>query len=403
MSHPDFEKDISFENVSASFAPIPLMEVDGGARILLDDDHGRINQVVLFESYLDQFARKGKNDRVLINESKVAECRRKGVIEYDSCGVMSARLIGLFSFFGLNEIEFRRSLGDIAYSPMVELFFNLYANWTMNHPVEPTTSDTDQWLEFFRAKVSWRNAFLDALFAAMTSKVMLEQQKSHRRSSRKNYQSACDYVDNLISRRSKVLVLRFDLAYRRYQVDINMSRLGSSDGITPDQALLDRERFLKLLKRKFAGSWLGYIWKLEYRPRKGFHFHMLVFLDGHKNMFDFGLIDQAGQIWMQEVTHGVGVYFNCNRSSYRYLTDGTGMLLRTDKDKIVALKKAVGYLTKIDLLVRSRFMGKRRIFGKGEMVLGSKKTQDVKAALAEQRHAAKQMPIVRPFDPSGRF
>ena len=312
-------------------------------------------------------------------------------MDYDSCMVMSNLLLKLFSFFDVNDPHFRWSLGDAIYSPMVELFLGINRDWLDKHPFEPNTSDTDHWQEYFRAKVSWRNAFLDALHKALNSRGCIEAQGFHRKASRKNYRSACDYVDNLISRRSKVLVLRFDLAYRRYQADLNMSRLGSSDGITADQALLDRDRFIKLLKRKFAGSWLGYIWKLEYRPRKGFHFHMLVFLDGHKSMFDCGLIDQAGQVWMQEVTYGVGVYYNCNRSAYRYLKDGTGMLLRTDKDRIVALKKAVGYLTKIDLLIRPRMLGKRRIFGKGEMVLGSKKTQDVRAALAEQRHAAKQM------------
>lgn len=74
-----------------------------------------------------------------------------------------------------------------------------------------------------------------------------------------------------------------------------------------------------------------------------------------------------------------------------------------DKDKILALKKAVGYLTKFDLLVRSRQVDKRRIFGKGGMVLGSKKTLDVIAALTEQRRAAKEMSPVGPFDASGRF
>jgi hypothetical protein len=55
------------------------------------------------------------------------------------------------------------------------------------------------------------------------------------------------------------------------------------------------------------------------------------------------------------------------------------------------LKKAVGYLTKIHKLVRFRSQVKRRVFGKGEMLLDSKKTQDVRAALAEQRRAAKQL------------
>lgn len=68
------------------------------------------------------------------------------------------------------------------------------------------------------------------------------------------------------------------------------------------------------------------------------------------------------------------------------------------------MKNELGYLTKIDLLIRPRMLSKRRIFGKGEMVLGSKKTQDVRAALAEQRQAAKQqLPVVWPFDRSGRF
>lgn len=404
MSHPDFDKDIVYEDVNASFSPIPVFEVDGGSGMVLDDDFHKVKKIYSLESCLARFARTGENDRVLINEARVATCQKQKAIEYDSCMVMSAQINRLFSFLEVDDPRFRWSLGDVIYSPMVELCLGINRDWLDKHPFEPNTSDTERWQEFFRAKVSWRNAFLDALHKALTSRRFMEVQGLHRRASRKNYRSACDYVDNLVSRRSRVLVLRFDLAYRRYQVDLNMSRLGSSDGITADQALLDRDRFIKLLKRKFAGSWLGYIWKLEYRPRKGFHFHMLVFLDGHKNMFDFKLIDQAGQVWMQEITHGTGVYYNCNRSAYRYLTDGTGMLHRTDKDKIVALKKAVGYLTKIDVLIQSRMLSKRRIFGKGEMVLGSKKTQDVRAALAEQRLAAKQQwPVVLPFDKSGRF
>jgi hypothetical protein len=391
MRHPDFDGDITIEGLNAYCSVVPCMEVDGGRGFVIDDDFGRLTHIHRLESCLASFARTGRFDRVRINEALVNECKSKQVMNYDSCMVLSMRLGRLSCFWDVNTPEFRYLMGDAIYSPMVELYFRLLNAWLAKYPFEPGTNDTEAWLRYFREKVAWTNAFLDELYAALNTRRLMEEQSHQRRCSRKNYRSACDYVDNLISRRSKLLVLRLDLGYRRYRKELDMSRLESADGVTAERTIDDRDRFIKLLKKRFEGSWLGYIWKLEYQPRKGFHYHLFIFLDGHKCLFDYRLADEAGHIWVNDVTLGVGVYFNCNRNAASYRENGTGMLQRSDKDKILALKKAVGYLTKIDLLVRSRLLVKRRIFGKGEMVLGSKKAEDVRAAWSEQRRAAKRL------------
>jgi len=41
---------------------------------------------------------------------------------------------------------------------------------------------------------------------------------------------------------------------------------------------------------------LGYAWKLEWQPKKCFHYHMLFFFDGHQCRDDTTLAQQIGEL-----------------------------------------------------------------------------------------------------------
>ena len=109
---------------------------------------------------------------------------------------------------------------------------------------------------------------------------------------------------------------------------------------------------------------VGYIWKLEHGPDKGFHYHMMFFFDGSKVREDGTLAKRIGQYWLNVVTNGRGVYYNCNADKSRYKNCGIGMVDHSDNVMRDGLVKAVLYLTKMDLYMKLQTVGR----GMGKMV-----------------------------------
>jgi hypothetical protein len=112
---------------------------------------------------------------------------------------------------------------------------------------------------------------------------------------------------------------------------------------------------------------VGYIWKLEFGRRKGYHYHCLFFLDGKYHRKDKYLCDQIGEVW-SEVLGVPDAYFNCNRTKrmqqYKYL--GIGFTESSDDVFFDNLLKIIRYITKRDqFIVDSCIPPKARVFGKG--------------------------------------
>ncbi len=95
-----------------------------------------------------------------------------------------------------------------------------------------------------------------------------------------------------------------------------------------------------------------------------YHFHVLIFLNGHAARQDDSLARRIGQFWKTAVTEGHGSYFNCNAVAYKYR--GIGMVDHKDAAKRIALiEKVAPYLTKVDFWMYFDPPGKT--FGKGLM------------------------------------
>lgn len=90
----------------------------------------------------------------------------------------------------------------------------------------------------------------------------------NRRNSRNNYQRLRQLMDALFARYGRLTVLRVDLSY---------SKMDGSY-IDYETARYHREQMCEAFHRhELFAHLLGYAWKLEWKPKKGFHYHFLFF------------------------------------------------------------------------------------------------------------------------------
>lgn len=162
----------------------------------------------------------------------------------------------------------------------------------------------------------------------------------NRRNSRNNYQRLRQLMDALFVRYSRLMVLRVDLSYAEL------------DGpyIDYETARYHREQLCRMFHtHALFDHLLGYAWKLEWRPKKGFHYHVLFFFDGHQVREDITRARKIGELWARSITGGQGHYHNCNRNAesvYHY--NALGSIDYHDFEKQRGLDHIARYLTKID-------------------------------------------------------
>ena len=184
-----------------------------------------------------------------------------------------------------------------------------------------------------------------------------------------NQKRGSEYLGKLfLQTYSKLLVLRVDFAY--------LSEF--SPMITPDRAREDIGRLFKRAKqhKDLGKHLLGQLWKLEWTPKKGCHFHAIVIYDGHYRMADIHLAKMLGEFWKLHITDGRGVYWNCNRYKENYAYLGIGQIHRNDMVKRGYLVEYVlGYLTKGDQYLLADSLRQGRCFQPGHLTRGASARQ----------------------------
>lgn len=197
------------------------------------------------------------------------------------------------------------------------------------------------------------NECVDKIRQEANSKQFQSRLNNYRRASNKNYKELTGYVNALFERYSRLLVLRVDLSYQKQH-----------SKTTQAEAKRDRERlFGNMRSNKLFGDMVGYIWKLEHGPEKGFHYHVMFFFDGSRVREDGVLAKRIGLYWVDVVTKGRGLYYNCNAVKFLYKSCGIGMVDHSDAQLREGLRMAMVYLTKTDLYMKLQTLG--RGMGKG--------------------------------------
>lgn len=216
--------------------------------------------------------------------------------------------------------------------------------------------------EVLEGAVSVLNRMVSSIRKALMKEDFKRALADFERSSNKNYKSLILYIDSLFESHARMLVLRVDLAYQN-----KYSTAAVSDNpVTYAEAKKHREEFFRNVRRKvLVDSLIGFVWKLEYGLEKGFHYHVMFFLDGSKVRQDVTIAKVIGTYWVEVITARRGLYFNCNAVKSKYRSCGIGMVEHSDSLMRENLIKAAVYLTKSDYYMKMIAPSGGRCFGRG--------------------------------------
>ncbi|MCU4316384.1 inovirus Gp2 family protein [Acinetobacter bereziniae] len=172
--------------------------------------------------------------------------------------------------------------------------------------------------------------------------------------SKRQYKRARKLVQSLRNKFSKLLVIRIDFCWK-----------GSIEDDSTSNVM--KPNFAQLLKgfhhSKDLPNIVGYLWKLEFGEKKGYHYHCIFFMDGNKFQSDTHYAEIIGQRWT-EITLGKGYYFNCHRDKIKYRHLAIGMARHSDQTFFDNLDQVLVYICKQDqFLIDKRLLGKVHTFG----------------------------------------
>ncbi|GLQ52498.1 inovirus-type Gp2 protein [Dyella flava] len=157
-----------------------------------------------------------------------------------------------------------------------------------------------------------------------------------------NFRSACDLVAKLFALHARLLVLRIDLYIR-----LNAKVWGYTEGARKALGAYLRD----LREGRIVPGYLKFLIKEEDAIRRGKHFHLMVFLDGHQHRHTYHLTKLLGEAWKKRVGLDKGAYFNCYARKHSYRYNGLGLVHVSDKEKLIGLRIALWYMTKRDTIL----------------------------------------------------
>lgn len=270
------------------------------------------------------------------------------------------------AIFGLkaNQIDIFEEFPTNKFSPYAEILFKstLPKNCTNEKAIFLPNEEKYNFLKNLKEKLTETEC---------QKKIKLEKKKIS-----KNKQSLLKYIKELFEYRSKILVVRIDCSYQRTEktypkLDDKTTyreRQQKKIGELAKKVTEERSKLLKALKNKYKTGLVGYVWKLEYGERKGFHYHMFFFFDGSIHQEDINIAKEIGETWKNEITNKRGLYWNCNANKDNYAKNGKlgiGAIKHNDKELRANLEVAAKYLTKSDYFINTVLPNGTRTFGKG--------------------------------------
>lgn len=198
------------------------------------------------------------------------------------------------------------------------------------------------------------NALVDRIREGGRDPLFREGLRRQLRDAERNLASALAYNERLFERRSRLVVIRLDLGYKREV----------AQNLTMKELNRDLDRFLNNQRHNHLFKYLyGYIIKIEEGPIRRLHTHVVLYFLGSKVVNHEYLGDLIGRYWVKQITRGRGTFFNCNRETYRY--PATGVIEHYGQWKRANLRNhLLKYLFKDDQHVQ---INGGRVFRRGVM------------------------------------
>lgn len=206
----------------------------------------------------------------------------------------------------------------------------------------------------------WLIDMVSNLRSSVRSEDFQRELDNRRRQMQKNHRAGIRYIDKIFEKRSKVLVIRLDLVVGGESPEGR----GITQTVDLKQACSEFAKFIRYMRATYPQ--VGYLRELEYGLLTGYHFHVLIFIDGHLKRNDVRIAQELGEHWKNVITEGRGRYWNCNARPQDYERHALGMIHRSD-----TLKRKVLIDKVLDYLTRKRFWmrleGVKKTFGKGQL------------------------------------
>lgn len=266
-------------------------------------------------------------------------------------GVEATRLgATLMSLNNVTQDEMERHFPQHGFNPYVELLFKA-------RKMVPAGSASRDWWKGAAGAEAVRvaeqlNEFVSCLRKKAAGREFRKLLDRFRRTCDKNTRSLRRYIEAIFRYRGgRHLVMRLEFGYAMEEA----WAAARPTSVTLKQAKEDLTKFQRYLRDHYPTT--GFAAKLEYGLLRGYHFHVLIFLNGHLHQKGVLIAQRLGEHWRWVICEGQGRYWNCNAKRYRYR--GIGMINYNDGDKRVALvEKVADYLTKTDFWLRFEPGGK---------------------------------------------
>ncbi|WP_407545579.1 inovirus-type Gp2 protein [Acinetobacter baumannii] len=285
-----------------------------------------------------------------LNYSKILICIEDFIIDVVEHGIET---LGFYSEFAYLLIDFNEIYSDnLFYQGYLGVFVSLRYDFNVNelsHKNLVSELKINSFGYYFELFKSFKFRYINSLREFRKSEII-------------NTESLVRRADSVLSRYSKVLVVRVDLSYLR-----EFHHLNNIDDFKKDLSRLN-----KLIQNGdtiFKGN-VDYAWAIEQGVSKGFHCHLVLFFNGHKRKNAFNIAKNIGKKW-SDITDSEGTYFNCHdpkqiRSYEERGILGIDMIHRNDPAEIANMRRAICYLTspeKEDQYLRVKTSKKMRTFG----------------------------------------
>lgn len=257
-------------------------------------------------------------------------------------------------FESLTEL-FELVSSEYEYSPNVELFFKSCFKLELGNEYlrNPLAYGNRPILQF-----EIYNELIDLIRTESKTQKFRSIVASQRYKSTHRLKSSRVLIDKVFDSCASVEVLRIDFSYKYPE----------AENVTAEQARADLKRFLNNRRhnRALFKYCLTYIWKLEWGPDKGYHYHLIFFYNGRYVCNDSYWSNQLCKYW-EAVTSGIGRSYDCNREKDRYIRRGIGTITRKNAAKRkILVEDVVDYLTKTDQCLQLKKLGKDRCYGQGK-------------------------------------
>lgn len=265
----------------------------------------------------------------------------------------------LHNYLQTNLLDIAQSFNNKAIPPYCQLLFTCDKDFNIRQFIHYDHNAMGEILLTIKlAAITHLEQLIQQLYQQHNSHSFKSLLRAYIRPEKDTIKSYRQYVNGLFQKYSRLLVIRVDLGYH------------SNQTIGYPQFCQDIDQFISLMPSNPAfKDKVGYIWKLEYGPQKGFHVHLMLLYDGAKRKSDYYIAQQIGELWRQ-ITSLRGLYYNCHSKAQKqaYVIDCLGMLHRSDSQRINHLTHhVVAYLTKTDPYLKLLNNNGRKLTDRGQM------------------------------------